>query len=366
MEALPRSALQALAKKAGVAANQKTAAILAALRAVQACGELTLEVDLDDDDAAKASSSDSDEDIAPLAERLAGKASANKGKGWSKECAPKRKRPPAPLAAVGAGSAASAKVPRGGAQPAAAGRPRRGSADALPDVCYVPAAAAGRPRRGSADALPDVCPSQPPAAVPCKAAAFLDSLCIGDGTAMPTHPQHTGVHCSAYALWNAAEVAAGRSLPRPPFVDIELGRNGIPMTRLLERRDAARFLADLRLRAVPVAVHGRGTHESVLLRALQEGVLLVGGVVSMATYHSKHHRGREPAHWRGVRVPGLYVDNHSFAVVGSAQVVGFGRCLLVRDSQREVSFGVHGCALLSMSRDFEGKLEECFVLKRVK
>ena len=46
MEALPRSALQALAKKAGVAANQKTAAILAALRAVQACGELTLEVDL--------------------------------------------------------------------------------------------------------------------------------------------------------------------------------------------------------------------------------------------------------------------------------------------------------------------------------
>ena len=344
MEALPRSALQALAKKAGVAANQKTAAILAALRAVQACGELTLEVDLDDDDAAKASSSDSDEDIAPLAERLAGKASANKGKGRSKECAPKRKRPPAPLAAVGAGSAASAKVPRGGAQPAAAGRPRRGSADALPDVC----------------------PSQPPAAVPCKAAAFLDSLCIGDGTAMPTHPQHTGVHCSAYALWNAAEVAAGRSLPRPPFVDIELGRNGIPMTRLLERRDAARFLADLRLRAVPVAVHGRGTHESVLLRALQEGVLLVGGVVSMATYHSKHHRGREPAHWRGVRVPGLYVDNHSFAVVGSAQVVGFGRCLLVRDSQREVSFGVHGCALLSMSRDFEGKLEECFVLKRVK
>ena len=350
MEALPRSALQALAKKAGVAANQKTAAILAALRAVQACGELTLEVDLsrdddaDDDDAAEASSSDSDEDIAPLAERLAGKASANKGKGRSKECAPKRKRPPAPLAAVGAGSAASAKVPRGGAQPAAAGRPRRGSADALPDVC----------------------PSQPPAAVPCKAAAFLDSLRIGDGTAMPTHPQHTGVHCSAYALWNAAEVAAGRSLPRPPFVDIELGRNGIPMTRLLERRDAARFLADLRLRAVPVAVHGRGTHESVLLRALQEGVLLVGGVVSMATYHSKHHRGREPAHWRGVRVPGLYVDNHSFAVVGSAQVVGFGRCLLVRDSQREVSFGVHGCALLSMSRDFEGKLEECFVLKRVK
>ena len=37
MEALPRSALQALAQKAGVAANQKTAAILAALHAVQAC-----------------------------------------------------------------------------------------------------------------------------------------------------------------------------------------------------------------------------------------------------------------------------------------------------------------------------------------
>ena len=352
MEALPRSALQALAKKAGIAANQKTAAILAALRAVQACGELTLEVDLsrgdaNDDDAAEASSSDSDEDIAPLAERLAGKARANMGKGRSKECAPKRKRPPAPLAAVGAGSAASAKVPRGGTQPAAAGRPRRGSADALPDVCYVSG------------------PSQPPAASPCKAAAFLGSLRIGDGTAMPTHPQHTGVHCSAYALWNAAEVAAGRSLPRPPFVDIKLGRNGIPMTRLLERRDAARFLADLRLRAVPVAVHGRGTHESVLLRALQEGVLLVGGVVSMTTYHSKHHRGREPAHWRGVRVPGLHRAPHSFAVVGSAQVVGFGRCLLVRDSQREVSFGVHGCALLSMSRDFEGKLGECFVLKRV-
>jgi hypothetical protein len=320
---------------------------------VQACGELTLEVDLsrddaDDDDAAEASSSDSDEDIAPLAERLAGKARANMGKGRSKECAPKRKRPPAPLAAAGASSAASAKVPRGSAQPPAPGRQQRGSADALPDMCYVSG------------------PSQPPAASPCKAAAFLGSLRIGDGTAMPTHPQHTGVHCSAYALWNAAEVAAGRSLPRPPFVDIELGRNGISTTRLLERRDTARFLADLQLRAVPVVVHGRGTHESVLLRALQEGVLLVGGVVSMATYHSAHHHGREPAHWRGVRVPGLHVENHSFAVVGSVQVVGFGRCLLVRDSQREVSFGVHGCALLSMSRDFEGKLEECFVLKRVK
>ncbi|GMI31584.1 hypothetical protein TeGR_g13172 [Tetraparma gracilis] len=327
METLPRSALQALAKKAGVAANQKTAAILAALRAVQACGELNLEVDLsrgdaNDDDAAEASSSDSDGDFAPLAERLAEKARAN--------------------------NAASAKVPRGGAQPPAPGRPRRGSADALPDMCYVSG------------------PSQPPAASPCKAAAFLGSLRIGDGTAMPTHPQHTGVHCSAYALWNAAEVAAGRSLPRPPFVDIELGRNGISTTRLLERRDAARFLADLQLRAVPVVVHGRGTHESVLLRALQEGVLLVGGAVSMATYHSAHHHGREPAHWRGVRVPGLLVENHSFAVVGSVQVVGFGRCLLVRDSQREVLFGVHGCALLSMSRDFEGKLEECFVLKRVK
>ena len=89
MEALPRSALQALAQKAGVAANQKTAAILAALRAVQACGELNLEVDLsrgdaNDDDAAEASSSDSDDDFAPLAERLAGKARANKGKGRGK------------------------------------------------------------------------------------------------------------------------------------------------------------------------------------------------------------------------------------------------------------------------------------------
>jgi hypothetical protein len=39
----------------------------------------------------------------------------------------------------------------------------------------------------------------------------------------------------------------------------------------------------------------------------------------------------------------------------------FGRCLIVRDSQDEKTFGIKGCALLPVSQ-FEGRLEECFVL----
>ncbi len=121
-----------------------------------------------------------------------------------------------------------------------------------------------RPRRGSTTSLPDVyhvSRASEPAAAPCKALPFFESLDIGDGTSLPTHPQHTGFHCSAYALWNAAEVAKGRTLPEPAFVRIEVGRHGISMTRLLERRDAAQFLAQLVLRATPVQVHGRGSHE---------------------------------------------------------------------------------------------------------
>ena len=76
-------------------------------------------------------------------------------------------------------------------------------------------------------------------------------------------------------------------------------------------------------------VHGRGSHESVLLRALHEGVLLVGGVVSMATYHSEHHSGREPGHWQGVRVPGLRVVCALFGAGYGLNLVWFRRIVRV-------------------------------------
>ena len=139
---------------------------------------------------------------------------------------------------------------------------------------------------------------------------------------------------------------------------------GLSMQRLLDRRDAARFLRDLGLRAKPVQVHGRGKHGPILLGALQSGVLLVGGTVGMATYHSVHHRGeRVPKSWEGVRIPDFHREGHSFVVVGSADVTDHGRSLIVRDSQDEDVFGINGCAVLPLSQ-FEGELGECFLLTR--
>ena len=101
------------------------------------------------------------------------------------------------------------------------------------------------------------------------------------------------------------------------------------------------------------------------MRALQQGVVLAGGVVAMATYRSIHEEGGKKA-WEGVRVPGHTMINHSFCVAGSvADVCDFGLCLLVRDSQREESFGVRSCALLPMSQ-FEGRLEECFLVRKLR
>ena len=133
------------------------------------------------------------------------------------------------------------------------------------------------------------------------------------------------------------------------------------MTRLLERRAAVRFLQDSGLKAVSVPI--RGNHEQLITTALQHGVVLCGGVVSMCSYRSCHHEGGK-ASWAGVRVAKKHQINHSFAVVGSALIEDFGRCLLVRDSQDEGTFGVKGCAWLPLS-DFEGKLEECFALRRI-
>jgi hypothetical protein len=99
------------------------------------------------------------------------------------------------------------------------------------------------------------------------------------------------------------------------------------------------------------------------MRALQQGVVLAGGMVAMATYRSIHEEGGKKT-WRGVRVPGHTMINHSFCVTGSvADVCDFGRCFVVRDSQRETDFGFRGCALLPISQ-FEGRLEECFMIRK--
>jgi hypothetical protein len=136
------------------------------------------------------------------------------------------------------------------------------------------------------------------------------------------------------------------------------------MTRLLERRSVMKVLRDNGLQAVAVQVTGRGSHEQVLLRALQQGVVLAGGVVSMATFRSVHHERGKKA-WEGVRVPKLHMINHSMCVAGSTTVCDFGRSFLIRDSQQEDLFGVNGCAFLPAAQ-FEGKLEECFVLRQTK
>lgn len=196
----------------------------------------------------------------------------------------------------------------------------------------------------------------------------LSSLALGDAHDLPSHAQHTAEHCTPYALWNAAEVVLERALPPPAFIDIKVNKTGmsagLSMQRLLDRRDAARFLRDLDLRATPVQVHGRGKHGPILLKALQSGVLLVGGTVGMTTYHSVHDDNKGvPKSWAGVRIPGVMREGHSFVVVGSANVTDHGHSLVVRDSQVEDVFGINGCAILPLS-DFEGELSECFVLAR--
>jgi hypothetical protein len=188
---------------------------------------------------------------------------------------------------------------------------------------------------------------------------FLRNLEVGNGSELPTHPQHSDVHCSAYALWNAVEVSVGRSIPKPEFIDIKMGKNGLSMTRLMERRAAEKLLRQNGLVATPISI--RGNHEQLIMNALQQGVVLCGGVVAMCTYRSCHHPGGKKS-WEGVRVHKKHMINHSMCVVGSAKVQDFGRCLLIRDSQREESLGVKGCAFLPMS-DFEGRLEECFLLR---
>lgn len=69
----------------------------------------------------------------------------------------------------------------------------------------------GRSTRRStrvSEVLPDVCylPLIKPVAelkAPVQALAYLENTCIGSapGSKMPTHPQHSEVHCTAYALW---------------------------------------------------------------------------------------------------------------------------------------------------------------------
>lgn len=166
-----------------------------------------------------------------------------------------------------------------------------------------------------------------------------------------------------FTLRNAVEVAIGRSIPKPNFIGIKMGRNGLSMTRLLDRKAAQALLKEYALESVPVQVVGKGSHEQVLMRSLQQGVVLAGGVVSMATYRSIHEEGGKKA-WEGVRVPGHTLINHSFCIAGTvAHVRDFGRCFVVRDSQREDCFGVRGCAMLPASQ-FEGKLEECYIIRK--
>ena len=240
-------------------------------------------------------------------------------------------------------------------------RSRRTQPATVPNICHAPVlpAFAHRGIPVAADGGEDR---------PHGARDVLLSLALGTAHGLPSHAQHTAEHCTPYALWNAAEVVLGRALPEPAFISMKVNKTGmsagLSMQRLLDRRDAARFLRDSGLRARPVQVIGRGKHGPILLSALQEGVLLVGGTVGMATYHSVHHRGqRVPKSWEGVRIPGWAREGHSFVVVGSVDVIDHGRSLIVRDSQTEDVFGVNGCAILPLSQ-FEGELGECFVLTR--
>ena len=232
-------------------------------------------------------------------------------------------------------------------------RSRRTQPAPVPDVCHAPVL-----RDFTADGSEH------------DARDVLSSLALGHAHDLPSHAQHTAQHCTPYALWNAAEVVLERALPPPAFIDMKVNKTGmsagLSMQRLLDRRDAAHFLRELGLRAEPVQVHGRGKHAPILLKALQSGVLLVGGTVGMLTYHSVHDDNEGvPESWAGVRIPGVMRVGHSFVVLGSANVTDHGRSLIVRDSQHEGVFGINGCAILPLS-DFEGELGECFVLNKLK
>jgi len=282
---------------------------------------------------------DSSDDERPLAERL----TARQDNDTPVAGACKR----VPVAAV-----ATRKRPLPAEAPSPRRRSRRQQPESFPNICYAPMQRAIE-LNGDGAAH--------------GARALLSNLALGAANGLPSHAQHTEAHCTPYALWNAAEVVLGHALARPAFIDMKVRKvgmsAGLSMERLLERRDAVRFLRDHKLRAERVEVHGRGKHAPILLKALQSGVLLVGGTVGMATYHSVHHRGgREPRSWQGCRIPGFMREGHSFVVVGSALVADeLGRSLIVRDSQDEAVFGINGCAILPL-KHFEGELSECHVL----
>ena len=89
----------------------------------------------------------------------------------------------------------------------------------------------------------------------------------------------------------------------------------------------------------------------LIVEALQEGVVLAGGVVAMQTLDN------------GLRDWNDFRTNHSFCIVGHCIVLGESY-FICKDTQREDCFGVKGCALLPM-KDFETRLEEAYVVKQL-
>lgn len=167
-------------------------------------------------------------------------------------------------------------------------------------------------------------------------------------------------------MYTAIELLNGELAAPPPFIELKVGANGISMMELHEKPTTQRYVASLEIKTSRREHPSQPMPVALVRQALESGIAVVGGPISMFDDDETHVRSRrvkrefcdrrgEPSgKW------GSSVISHSVCVVGYCEVAGRGY-LITKDTQdpEELGMARSGVALFPVE---EAQINEVYVV----
>ena len=149
-------------------------------------------------------------------------------------------------------------------------------------------------------------------------------------------------------------------------MNVKVPPTGIQMRELHDRGSVQAFLAKLGLKTTPD--HAKAKPTSLLLRALEQGPIVVGMKINMFD-DDEHVRSkavrREFEHRDGTTYSCSNMIQHSVTIVGYCRIRGRGGFFITKDTQDPAVFGTcNGCALLP-EKEANGEIGELYIISRL-